>query len=239
MRLSTAISQAALQVGLAQAIVVPASLARDVTNTTACAQNHLLLARGSTESYPGVLGDLASAVIDVLSNTTYENVIYPATDETTTDSYFVGRTAFADQLGQYAEACPDSKIAVLSYSQGAMIVGDALVGGGGQQYLGNATEPLVSESLGQRITALMHYGNPRHVPLEPFNIGNGTFNATGKYPRLSEQITVLNERYAGVIADYCNSGDPVCAQGSNLTAHLVYPTVWGTAAADWLVSMLQ
>lgn len=31
-----------------------------------------------------------------------------------------------------------------------MIVGDALVGGGGQQYLGNATEPLVSETLGQR-----------------------------------------------------------------------------------------
>lgn len=31
-----------------------------------------------------------------------------------------------------------------------MIVGDALAGGGGQPYLGNATAPLVSAELGQR-----------------------------------------------------------------------------------------
>lgn len=29
------------------------------------------------------------------------------------------------------------------------------------------------------VTALVHYGDPRHVPFESFNVGDETFNATG------------------------------------------------------------
>lgn len=92
---------------------------RSTINTTACADTHLIIARGSTESYPGTLGALADLIIGNITSGSadYENVIYPAVDETSSDSYFIGRAAFASQLKTYADACRDSKIVILSYSQ--------------------------------------------------------------------------------------------------------------------------
>ncbi|GME40139.1 hypothetical protein GTA08_BOTSDO12785 [Neofusicoccum parvum] len=210
-------------------------------NATGCAPVHLLLARGTTEGYPGTLGSLVDLVIDAVPGADYENIIYPATDETSTESYFEGRQAVAQQLSAYAGSCPESKIVFLAYSQGAMIVGDALVGGGADPsgILGNATQPLVSPQLGAHITAISLYGDPRHVPFQPFDIGNGTFNAIGKYPRTSTQSTILETLYSHKIHDYCNNGDPVCASGDNIQAHLEYPQNWDTDAAAWLKSMVQ
>lgn len=91
---------------------------RDLVNSSACADTHLMLARGTTESYPGTLSTLATLIANGLSTTTtYEDVIYPATDETATDSYFIGRKSFASQLAAYAAACTKARIVVLSYSQ--------------------------------------------------------------------------------------------------------------------------
>ena len=107
-----------------------------------------MLARGTTESYPGTTYSMAELVAE---NTTlssnYENIIYPAVDESGSDSYFIGRAAVGGQVNAYAKACPRSKIVLISYSQGAMIVGDALAGGGGDSTLGSATEPLISQEV--------------------------------------------------------------------------------------------
>lgn len=119
-------------------------------NSTACVDVHFVIARGSTQSYPGWPFDMFQLVADnMTASANYEDIIYPATNETSTDSYFVGRTAVGAQVNAYAAACPDSKIVLGSYSQGCLIVGDALAGGGGQEYLGNATEPLISEAVGK------------------------------------------------------------------------------------------
>lgn len=121
-----------------------------LTNSTDCAALHFMLARGTTESYPGTPYSLAEIVAGNTSlSSNYENIIYPAVAETSSDSYFVGRAAVGEQITRYVQPCPDSKIILLSYSQGAMIVGDALAGGGGNATLGNATEPVISRSVGQ------------------------------------------------------------------------------------------
>ncbi|KAL1616623.1 hypothetical protein SLS56_011344 [Neofusicoccum ribis] len=146
-------------------------------NATVCAPVHLLLARGTTEGYPGTLGSLADLVIDAVPGADYENIIYPATDETSTESYFEGRQAVAQQLSAYAGSCPESKIVFLAYSQ--------------------------------------------------------------KYPRTSTQSAILETLYSHKIHDYCNNGDPVCASGDNIQAHLEYPQNWDTDAAAWLKSMVQ
>ena len=60
-----------------------------------------------------------------------------------------------------------------------------------------------------------------------------------KYLRTASQISVIESQSASKIADYCNVEDPVCASGTNLTAHLVYPQNWDTTAAAWVQTMLD
>jgi hypothetical protein len=85
-------------------------------NTT-CPPVHLLLARGTTESYPGLLGSLSSLVLGSINGSTYEDILYPATQEGSTLSYEEGIANATVQLKTFVAACPKSKIALLGYSQ--------------------------------------------------------------------------------------------------------------------------
>ncbi|PWY96224.1 alpha/beta-hydrolase [Aspergillus sclerotioniger CBS 115572] len=214
-----------------------------LSNSTECADVHFMLARGTTESYPGTTYSLAELVSESLTVTNnYESIIYPAVSETASNSYFIGRAAVGTQVNRYAAACPDSRIVLLSYSQGAMIVGDALAGGGGNSVLGNATEPLISEEVSKHIAVNVFYGNPRHVPYEPYDFGHNATAVTGKYPRLQSQIDDLNERYTDVIGDWCNNGDSVCSpsEGADaLALHTAYATDYDTIAAAWVLAKLR
>ncbi|PYI09836.1 alpha/beta-hydrolase [Aspergillus sclerotiicarbonarius CBS 121057] len=214
-----------------------------LSNSTDCADVHFVLARGTTESYPGITYSMAELIAENLTVTTnYESIIYPAVSETSSNSYFIGRAAVGTQVNSYAAACPDSRIVLISYSQGAMIVGDALAGGGGNSVLGNATEPLISEEVSKHIAANVFYGNPRHVPYEPYDFGHNASAVTGKYPRLPYQIGVLNERYTEVTADWCNNGDSVCSpsEGADaLSLHTAYATDYDTVAAAWVLAKLR
>lgn len=113
---------------------------RQELNTT-CDDIHYIVARGTTESYPGSLGSLVDILLTKFPNSNYEDVIYPATQETSTDSYWQGLANGTQQIKSYADQCPDSKIVVMGYSQGALVVGDILAGGGNNSELGNTTTP--------------------------------------------------------------------------------------------------
>lgn len=109
------------------------------------------------------------------------------------------------------------------------------------------------------VDALVLYGDPRHAPHQPYDEGFNTSSVTGvshdlylsslctiinpsqtqKYPRPKFQVQHLTKYYGNVIQDYCNVGDPVCASGDNITAHLVYPEIWDTTAAAWVQGMLD
>ncbi|KAJ5160425.1 uncharacterized protein N7482_007429 [Penicillium canariense] len=230
----------------------------ELVNSTACSNVHILIARGTTESYPGSLSTLAELITANNKDTTYENLVYPATDETSTDSYHIGKTVVRKQLTSFVERCghSDSKLVVLAYSQGAMVIADTLAGGGGDSTLGNMTDP-ISFDIGKHskiakfyahgrganrsdaVDALVLYGDPRHAPYQPYNQGLNTFNVTGKYPRAEFQVQHLTDNYGHMIHDFCNVGDPVCASGSNITAHMVYPDIWDQTAANWVQSVLE
>lgn len=77
----------------------------------------MILARGTTESYPGLLGTLTNKILDDVPGSDYENIIYPATQEGSTPSYREGIRNGTAQLKRYASACPESKIVLLGYSQ--------------------------------------------------------------------------------------------------------------------------
>lgn len=109
----------------------------EVRDAPACAPVHLIVARGSTEQ-PGTGGQLSGLtqrIVQANSGSDYEAVDYPAVLGTQQDPSAYGRSvgtgtqAVKDQLTAYVKRCPNSKIVLLGYSQGAQIVGDALCGG--------------------------------------------------------------------------------------------------------------
>jgi hypothetical protein len=67
--------------------------------------------------------------------------------------------------------------------------------------------------------------------------GGKDFNGTAL--RSDEQLTALNQfGDSGVLRDYCNFGDYVCAKGSEPSAlenHLNYFKKYNTEAAKWLI----
>ncbi|KAK7725273.1 hypothetical protein SLS63_008270 [Diaporthe eres] len=211
---------------------------RQELNTT-CDRVHYIIARGTTEGYPGSLGSLVDILLAKFPNSNYEDIIYPATQETSTDSYWQGLANGTQQIKSYADNCPDSKIVIMGYSQGALVVSDILAGGGNNSELGNMTTPpyIDSATYGQRV---LLYGDPRHMPNQSFNHGNtSALDAPGKYPRSDEQLANIN-LYADRLHDYCNYHDGVCdTRGvGNLTAHMAYTSVYNTVASEWLEAML-
>lgn len=100
-----------------------------------CSSVHFFLARGTSETYPGRQGRLVNATCSRLSNCDYEDIIYPASSNSTTGFCWSAESGVQNgtqQLVDYANRCPDTKLVISGYSQGAQVVGDILGGGGGQ-----------------------------------------------------------------------------------------------------------
>lgn len=114
------------------------ALASTATAAITCAKDlYILCARGSGEpavapnpgTYPdntGSPGFLALQVAKQIPGTVIAGVIYPATNPVATgtldlDAYYssenAGAKAIVEELNQYHSACPDSKIALIGYSQ--------------------------------------------------------------------------------------------------------------------------
>lgn len=127
--------------------------------TTALAQNstvrcseglHVILARGTTEEIPGVQGAIGEALQEAIPGTSVYNLPYPATetDPFYFESVFNGTVLLRAAITEYIEACPDSKIAVLGYSQGAQLATNSFCGTHDLWVLGQGpTEPLAKEDV--------------------------------------------------------------------------------------------
>jgi len=110
-------------------------------NAETCSSNcddvHFFLARGNNEPYPGRQGALVAATCDGLSSCGYEDLIYSALyTDLSCQSTYNGNIAGHVQLSAYAEKCPNSKLILAGYSQGAAIITDILGGGGGVSFNG-------------------------------------------------------------------------------------------------------
>jgi hypothetical protein len=128
---------------LALAGVLSLSTAALAQYCTPCDDLHMFLWRGNNEPYPGRQGDLVAAICDGLPDgyCGYENIIYSAlyTDLSCQTTYD-GSVNGIEQMTSYAQRCPNSKLVMLGYSQGAQIVTDVLGGGGGLSF-GECLQP--------------------------------------------------------------------------------------------------
>jgi len=195
--------------------------------TSPCAPVGLIVARASTEAPGnGAIGALAKEIEkDVKAGVSDQSVEYPAQLFPYEPSVIKGDEATKKLLEEEVTRCPSQKIVLLGYSQGA---------GGGVSGIGPATPP-VSSSVGSHVVAMIQYGDPRRIPKQSFDVGTDP-GAEGLFPRQKNQLLTA---YAPLIQSYCDTGDPFCAKGNNLSAHLDYVEKYDKTANSFVAGKLK
>ncbi|KAH8693973.1 cutinase-domain-containing protein [Talaromyces proteolyticus] len=238
--------------GLAAAVTAANS------NITCATGLYILCARGSGEltTYPGHpelppntggFGEIALAIAKQVNGSIVAGVDYPATNPVPdnfnlTDpsaiqnlnltGYYqsenTGVSSILQNINQYHSSCPDSKIALIGYSQGAQVVEDALCGGTGGTF--NSDAPLSPDLVKQNVVAVAVAGDPTHIA--NLTIDRGTAVHNGRFPRTN--ITVC-QQYDDITASWCDKNDVFCDSGDSITVHESYVGTYATQIVEFVV----
>jgi cutinase len=166
---------------------------------TNCSDVHVVWARGTLE--PAGLGKEGTAffgnfTIDLSDKTTSVYAVDYAAAIIQT-SAGKGATDMTRHIVSYAATCPKSMFVIGGYSQGATVTDIAI---GIDTVLGKGE--VIPTTLAPRIKAVVTFGNPIKI--------------------FGQTIAKDSALYGAKSIDYCNKGDPVCANGFNVTAHNAY-----------------
>jgi cutinase len=216
LRVSTRLGAFAAALVSTAAMLSAAPAAADVP----CPDFEVVFARGTNDT-PG-MGRVGDAFSDALrpqlgSRTmgTYA-VNYPASYDFLTAQD--GAVDAANHIGVMATQCPNTRIVLGGYSQGAAVV-DMLAG---IPPLGNkvgeiAQAPALPANLDNNIAAVAVFGNP-----------------STKF-----SIPITSTVYSARAIDLCKDGDPICSRGRNPFAHSDYVSAGLTdQAADFVARLL-
>jgi cutinase len=167
--------------------------------SAACPDVEVVFARGTDEP-PGV-GKVGQAFVSSLRQNTRKSVgsygvNYPANKDflAATD----GANDTSNHIQQMAGNCPNTKIVLGGYSQGAAvidIVTAAPLAGFGFR------DPLPAKAA-DHVAAVALFGNPS--------------------ARAGGLMSALTPDFDGKTIDLCNTGDPICSNGNKWSAHLGY-----------------
>jgi acetylxylan esterase len=202
----------------------------------ACAAVKIITARASGEAAgEGITGALVTQIINSSNqNVARANVNYPATLNNYAGSSLQGINALKTQLTSEVNACPNEKIVLAGYSQGAHVVGDVI--GGGQGGSLGTTTAAVPASVASHVVAIVQFGDPRHVVNQAFDKGSSRRN--GLFPRSAAQLNALNAFGAAKIQSFCDSNDTFCDSGFSVNVHLTYLNRDQNAAASFVLGKI-
>lgn len=168
---------------------------------TGCPDVEVVFARGTGEA-PG-LGAAGTALLNALQADLPGKMVssYAVNYDASFTQVNVGRgaTDMSNHIISVAAQCPGTRFVIGGYSQGASVVDVAI---GIMPTLGPVTT--IPASRVSDIAAVVVFGNP---------LGD-----------LGQTIASLSPVYGPESDSFCNAGDPVCARGFNLDAHLAYAT---------------
>jgi len=154
----------------------------------ACATGvHVIVARGSNESPgQGTLSSVSQTILSCVAGSDAIGVDYPATLTNYDQSEAQGVAALTSMIQSYVASCPNARIVLMGYSQGAHVVGDTLCGSDSNsplpsRYSANSKFP--RSSIDRRTTLTSHIvaaviqtGDPAHTVGLSFNTGTSTRN---------------------------------------------------------------
>ena len=215
MRVGGALGMAALvaaSVGALLGSTPPATAAPD------CSDVEVVFARGTDE--PAGIGAVGKALVDTLkpmlkgsSISTYA-VDYPASYD------FLEVAAGATDMSKHVQAtvanCPETKIVLGGYSQGAAVVDvvatSPIAGLGYTAPLPRAVVP--------HVAAVVVFGNPS--------------------ARLGQPLTKMSPDFGPKTADLCNKADPICSLGRDWNSHVTYQkSGLVKTAAEWIAKHVK
>lgn len=170
-----------------------------------CLPYLIVTARGTGEPQRGqLLSPVSRAIAEARPDQAVRTDLdYPADTDVNVGASLGVRTLVA-MLNLQAQACPEQKFVLLGYSQGAMVVGDALAEPE-DRFVGTKADKLRPEAAAA-VSAIVFYGDPRFVGAEPFNDGSYDETRDGLLPRPPQALSAFADR----IRDYCVSDDFIC-----------------------------
>lgn len=170
-----------------------------VASAEPCPDVEVIFARGTGE--PPGLGRVGDAFVTSLADQ-----IAPRSVGAYAVNYAANRTFLgigdgakdaAGRVQYMRDACPDTKMVLGGFSQGAAVVDAA-----GAAPVGIALAPPMAPDLADRIAAVAVFGNPSN--------------------RLGGPITALSPLFGYKAIDLCNGADPICSVGRDVSAHSLY-----------------
>ncbi|CZR56455.1 uncharacterized protein PAC_06343 [Phialocephala subalpina] len=143
--------------------------------STTCASGvHIIVTRASNEhAGQGIIGSVATSVINQIPGSDSVAVDYPASLYNYQSLESQGVTAKAHLIENYVQICPQGKIVLIGYSQGAQVIVDTLIGsstgfGGG---FGGRSSSGLAEEYRKNIIA-----DPSHVSNLSFDVSTSVKN---------------------------------------------------------------
>ncbi|KAL2065494.1 hypothetical protein VTL71DRAFT_3164 [Oculimacula yallundae] len=199
------------------------------TNSTACATGvHIIVARASTEKPgEGIIGAVATQVQEAVPGSDSEAVDYPATLQDYLTSEGLGVKGMTKLIESYAARCPESKMALMGYSQGAQVIGDVMCGTSTPAF--NSTPPLPAD-MSKNIVAIIQMGDPAHIANLPQDVGNSTRNGIFQRPNTTSCAAMES-----ITKSFCSADDRFCDSGNSIPVHLSYVKEFGTQAKEFVV----
>jgi acetylxylan esterase len=196
------------------------------SSNTTCATLHMIVARGSLEAPgEGFIIAVANQVQSAIPGSDSDGVPYPATLDNYISSESKGVASMQSLIVSYEARCPNSKIALLGYSQGAHVVGDVLCGTSEAHW--NSTPP-ESPALSKNIIASIQMGDPSFALNQPQDVGTATKG--GIFKRNNTAACP-----SSIMKSYCDFNDTYCDTGKSILVHVSYVKVYGDVAAQWII----
>lgn len=143
---------------------------------------YIIVARATGED-PGTgrVGAVARNVSDAIPDSIIEAIVYPATFANYTTSESEGVTAMTKAIKDRVAACPEGKIALLGFSQGAQVSADTLCGTDDGTGTAFPDTPDLGPEYAENIVAVIMFGDPSHSLNASFNEGNATRNGVSMH----------------------------------------------------------
>jgi len=186
---------------VAPAVISPGTTAVASAQAGACPAVQVVFARGTGE--PDGTGRVGAALVDALrplvkgKSVAVYAVNYPATRD------FLRAAEGANDASLFvqniATTCPDTKIVLGGYSQGAAVI-DAITVADTPTLGFNEVMPA---NIADHVAAVAVFGNP-------------------SIRLLGNPLTALSPLYGSKTIDLCNGADPVCSSGDDVPAHSLY-----------------
>lgn len=194
---------------VAVAATVPLAPGGAAASAAPCPDVEVTFARGTTEA-PGV-GGIGQAFVDLVRSAVSPRTVgvyavnYPASTDFPTAAD--GIIDAGNHLRAMAATCPDTRLVLGGYSQGAAVAGyvtEAAIPPGFTPPAG-ISGPLPTD-IARHVVAVALFGKPSSAFLDS----------------IDAPPIVIGPLYADRTIDLCEAGDPICSNGDNGAAHGLY-----------------